>query len=232
MPQTTTISRRKRSAVDSHPFPTLEEVLEMEEIGTLRIENATQGHEEFEEGDQVFVVPANVILTEDTRPLDPHKYWKMRIDSMHMDEDDKCWVVGTWFYSPSEVADLPSLKKDHRPILAMLGDTELLESDHQQVFDPGCIESLAKVHKFNDTDSLAPMITAQSWFSRLTVTVTVSNQAKISVLSPFVIIFSYETVDVDFRECTYTAFAKRCTAPSRIFSASATVVKSGLIRDA
>ena len=37
---------------------------------------------------------------------DPHKYWKMKILSMHKDDDSgKRWVVGAWFYSPSQLRE-------------------------------------------------------------------------------------------------------------------------------
>ena len=37
---------------------------------------------------------------------DPHEYWKMKILSMHKDDDSgKRWVVGAWFYSPSQLRE-------------------------------------------------------------------------------------------------------------------------------
>jgi hypothetical protein len=45
---------------------------------------------------------------------DPHEYWKMKIQSMHKDESSgKKWVVGYWFYTPSQLADI-SLRKSDR----------------------------------------------------------------------------------------------------------------------
>jgi hypothetical protein len=36
----------------------------------------------------------------------PHSYWKLRVSSLHMDRNEKIWVVGTWFYSPSDLQDI------------------------------------------------------------------------------------------------------------------------------
>ena len=35
---------------------------------------------------------------------DGHKYWKFKIKSMHQGKDT-IWVVGTWFYSPSNLLE-------------------------------------------------------------------------------------------------------------------------------
>jgi|SRR6266705_2795666 len=41
------------------------------------------------------------------RPADSHRYWKMRIQSLHHDnQQEKVWVVGSWFYSPSDLENI------------------------------------------------------------------------------------------------------------------------------
>jgi hypothetical protein len=36
---------------------------------------------------------------------DGHAYWKMRISSLHQGAG-KLWVVGVWFYSPSDLKEV------------------------------------------------------------------------------------------------------------------------------
>ena len=43
-------------------------------------------------------------MDEDGPEWDGHEFWKMKISSFHKDESSgKRWVVGTWFYSPSQL---------------------------------------------------------------------------------------------------------------------------------
>jgi hypothetical protein len=38
---------------------------------------------------------------------DPHEYWKMRVVLMHKDQlTQQRWVVGAWFYTPSQLRDI------------------------------------------------------------------------------------------------------------------------------
>jgi len=38
---------------------------------------------------------------------DPHEFWKMKILSMHKDHaSGKRWLVGAWFYTPSQLEDI------------------------------------------------------------------------------------------------------------------------------
>jgi len=51
-------------------------------------------------------------MTDMASQPDPHKYWKMKIKSMHMcREKKKAWVVGLWFYRPGELGNLDLRKK-------------------------------------------------------------------------------------------------------------------------
>lgn len=38
--------------------------------------------------------------------LDGHRYWKMRILSIHQGVGSSKWIVGTWFYSPSNLQEV------------------------------------------------------------------------------------------------------------------------------
>jgi hypothetical protein len=35
--------------------------------------------------------------------LDGHLYWKMKVSTIHEDQDGKTWIVGEWYYSPSDL---------------------------------------------------------------------------------------------------------------------------------
>ena len=59
----------------------------------------------------IYLILAWVDLDTAERPLPPHEYWYMRIVSIHYDGDDKCWVIGSWYYLPSEVAGLKYITK-------------------------------------------------------------------------------------------------------------------------
>lgn len=62
----------------------------------------------------VFVVHKDMVMDEDgSKEWQPHDYWKMKILSMHKDttSGDR-WIVGTWFYSPSQLR--PILKPKER----------------------------------------------------------------------------------------------------------------------
>jgi hypothetical protein len=37
----------------------------------------------------------------------PHEYWKMKILSFHKNKSsNEKWVVGTWFYTPSQLEEV------------------------------------------------------------------------------------------------------------------------------
>lgn len=50
----------------------------------------------------VFVVHEGMKVGERS---DGHKYWKMRISSIHKGEGLMMWIVGSWFYSPSNLKE-------------------------------------------------------------------------------------------------------------------------------
>jgi hypothetical protein len=107
----------------------------------------------------VFVVPQGIQAGQ--KQSDGHAYWKIRISSVHQGVG-KFWVVGVWFYSPSDLEKLrpsqrcffvymSSLGKIYnilmtlcrdRELIALMGNAELLESDHVQIIDAACIEGM------------------------------------------------------------------------------------------
>lgn len=87
------------------------------------------------------------------RQTDGHGYWKMKVVSIHRDK--KYWVIGLWFYSPSELSTVgltgrhvspisnifPNLISGReRDLIPLMGNTELVASDHKDVIDAACIE--------------------------------------------------------------------------------------------
>ena len=52
----------------------------------------------------VFVVHQGM-QTSQKQP-DGHPYWKMKVVSIHVDKDGTYWIVGAWFYSPSDLKEL------------------------------------------------------------------------------------------------------------------------------
>jgi hypothetical protein len=56
----------------------------------------------------VFVAHEGMTLAENHS--DSHRYWKMKIKSMHQGKDT-IWVVGNWFYSPSNLKELKLHKR-------------------------------------------------------------------------------------------------------------------------
>jgi len=88
----------------------------------------------------------------------------MKVESIRRDQEtNRCWMLGLWYYTADQVAEGDKLKKkyvlfhfrawEHHwsfirdwSILNMLGDTELLTSDHQAVIDPKCIEGKYLFH--------------------------------------------------------------------------------------
>ena len=42
---------------------------------------------------------------------DGHVYWKLRITSIHTGERGSIWIVGDWFYSPSDLLELNLSKR-------------------------------------------------------------------------------------------------------------------------
>jgi len=59
----------------------------------------------------IFVVHQDMDMEKER--WDAHEYWKMKIDSMHKDvSSGKRWVVGTWFYTPSQLEDIQLRKCD------------------------------------------------------------------------------------------------------------------------
>ena len=109
--------------------------------------------------DSVYVAHEGLTL-EDT-PLDGHAYWKMKIRSIHQGKDT-IWVIGYWFYSPSNLKDLelgnrcvncqhiytlidlPFSISDR--IIPLLGNTELVASNHLDVIDLQCIQGGFYLH--------------------------------------------------------------------------------------
>ena len=89
------------------------------------------------------------------RQTDGHGYWKMKVMSIHRDKRRKYWVIGLWFYSPSELSTVgltgrhvspisnifPNLISGReRDLIPLMGNTELVASDHKDVIDAACIE--------------------------------------------------------------------------------------------
>jgi hypothetical protein len=59
----------------------------------------------------VFIIHEGMDMVKNPNP-DPHDYWKMRVVSMHKNpETQEKWIVGAWFYSPSQLKELVKLKK-------------------------------------------------------------------------------------------------------------------------
>jgi hypothetical protein len=56
----------------------------------------------------VFVVHEGMTVGEEHS--DGHKYWKMKILSMHQGKDT-IWIIGSWFYSPSDLKGLNLRKR-------------------------------------------------------------------------------------------------------------------------
>ena len=56
----------------------------------------------------VFVVHRGMQVRE--QHLDGHRYWKMRLTSIHKGEK-RIWAVGVWFYSPSDLEELKLSKR-------------------------------------------------------------------------------------------------------------------------
>jgi len=90
-------------------------------------------------------------------------YWKLKVQSIRRDQTtNRCWVLGVWYYTADMVAERNTFNKKYvfyfrawerrwsfvrdRRILNMLGDAELLSSDHQGVIDPKCIEGKYLFH--------------------------------------------------------------------------------------
>jgi hypothetical protein len=64
----------------------------------------------------IFVVH-EALATDDNPNRDPHDYWKMRIVSMHKNpKTQERWIVGAWFYTPSQLRDLVKLKKRYQSV--------------------------------------------------------------------------------------------------------------------
>lgn len=52
-------------------------------------------------------------MNEDGPEWESHDYWKMKILSMHKDpSSQKKWVVGTWFYTPSQLKEIKLKERD------------------------------------------------------------------------------------------------------------------------
>jgi hypothetical protein len=90
---------------------------------------------------------------------DGHQYWKMRISSIHQDKAGNLWVVGSWFYSPSDLEksalstrcvlygngrSSPCFKESgsDKSLISRMGNSELVESDHTDVIEAACIEGV------------------------------------------------------------------------------------------
>jgi len=55
----------------------------------------------------IFVVHESMNMDMDGSDWDSHDYWKMKVLSMHKNTSSgEKWVVGTWFYSPSQLKDV------------------------------------------------------------------------------------------------------------------------------
>ena len=92
--------------------------------------------------------------------LDGNVYWKMKIIFIHQEKGD-IWVVGHWFYLPSDLKDL-CLRRQcvlsfhcfsyiiysfqigrDKDLIPLMGDAELVLSDHIGVIDASCIEGIS-----------------------------------------------------------------------------------------
>ena len=62
----------------------------------------------------IFVVADN--MAAGVAHQDGHLYWKMQITSIHANVTDE-WVVGNWFYSPSELDTVRGLSNEYVPAL-------------------------------------------------------------------------------------------------------------------
>jgi hypothetical protein len=46
-------------------------------------------------------------MVQQEHPYDPHQYWKMKVVSMHKNQETgEKWVVGAWFYTPSQLKEI------------------------------------------------------------------------------------------------------------------------------
>ncbi|KAF8956854.1 hypothetical protein BDZ97DRAFT_1925117 [Flammula alnicola] len=152
--------------------PPLSAVLKMPQFDALEVLKAGEDNEELAEtlraNDCVFVVHEGIDL--DASVIDPHEYWKMQIVSLHKDRaTGKKWVVGAWFYTPSQLEGVKLTDKD-RSIIKRMGNAELVLSTHKDVIDPLCIQSKLTVHFFDDNDALTRPIKQSSWFHRFILT--------------------------------------------------------------
>lgn len=104
----------------------------------------------------IFVVHADMDM--DSDEWSPHEYWKMKILSMHKNPSTgEKWVVGTWFYTPSQLKDAIKVNDRYsdlqysvfymflfdlmnRKIIDLMGNTELILSTHRDVINPSCIQ--------------------------------------------------------------------------------------------
>ncbi|KIM37243.1 hypothetical protein M413DRAFT_30978 [Hebeloma cylindrosporum] len=151
------------SRVDNTKLPTIDKVSALPEVEKLVIEDETQGDEEISPGDAIYVVPPG--FENEPRPLPPHVYWKMNVESIHQ-EGAKRWVIGTWYYNRSQLE--AQLKEQKSKItLPPMGLGELISSDHQDVVDPQSIECLTAVDYFNDESPHSDI--ADAWYYRLSV---------------------------------------------------------------
>ena len=61
----------------------------------------------------IFVVHQGMDMNEDGPEWGSHEYWKMKILSMHKESSSgKKWVVGTWFYTSSQLREIKLKERD------------------------------------------------------------------------------------------------------------------------
>jgi hypothetical protein len=103
----------------------------------------------------IFVVHAGMNMHKDAPEWDSHEFWKMKIKLMHKNPSSgEKWVVGTWFYTPSQLEDILDERYSdlhssvfyiflfylmNRRIIDLMGNTELIHSTHRDVITAVCI---------------------------------------------------------------------------------------------
>jgi hypothetical protein len=128
-----------------------------------------------------------------------HEYWKMKVVSMHVLSGKK-WVVGTWFYSPSQLRDIKikeryfyslpyffmylfytqalSLVWEIRSSSFLLIGTLSIHPVFNVSLSFPALKSLSlikcpakmNIHHFDDNDPHQSLISPSSWFYRFRVT--------------------------------------------------------------
>jgi hypothetical protein len=72
-----------------------------------------------------------------------HGYWKMKVSSIHEGQDGKVWIVGEWYYSPSNLNTVKLCKRCVSLLFSKLFDESMFQGPRADCFDgqhgAGCI---------------------------------------------------------------------------------------------